>query len=295
MVKHWPGGGTGEGGRDAHYPFGSYAVYPTNNSEEHRKPFTEAAFKLDGPTGYASAVMPYYTVSWGLDVKNNQKVGNSYNEYLIKDLLRGEYEYSGVVCTDWGITADPSPDMDTFSSRCFNLENMTEAERHLLAIMNGVDQFGGNSAKAPIIEAYQIGCEKYGEEVMKQRFTLSAARLLRNIFQCGLFEDAYLDPEESAKIVGCEEFVKHGFDAQHKSVVMLKNRNNTLPLQKGLKIYSPIRSIKESRGFMRNVVPAHTEDPVTDAIIAKYGTRVQTPEEADVAIVFVASPTCKRR
>ena len=50
MVKHWPGGGTGEAGRDAHYAYGKYAVYPGNNSEEHRKPFTEAAFKLDGPT-----------------------------------------------------------------------------------------------------------------------------------------------------------------------------------------------------------------------------------------------------
>ena len=42
---------------------------------------------------------------------------------------------------------------------------------------------------------------------------------------------------------------------------------------------------------MRNVIPAHEIDPVTDAIIAKYGTRVQTPEEADVAIVFVDSPS----
>ena len=291
MVKHWPGGGSGEGGRDAHYPFGAYAVYPTNNQAEHLKPFTEAAFKLDGPTGCASAVMPYYTVSWEYDPKSTQRVGNSYNEYIIKDLLRGEYEFSGVVCTDWGITADPNPEMDSFSSRCFNLENISEAERHLIAIMNGVDQFGGNSKKAPIEEAYRIGCEKYGEEVMKHKLTLSAARLLRNIFHCGLFEDPYLDPEESAKIVGCEEFVKHGIEAQHKSVVMLKNKNNTLPLKKGLKIYSPIRKIAESRGFMRNVIPAHEEDPVTDAVIAKYGTRVATPEEADVAIVFVASPT----
>ncbi len=28
MVKHWPGGGTGEAGRDAHYAYGKYAVYP---------------------------------------------------------------------------------------------------------------------------------------------------------------------------------------------------------------------------------------------------------------------------
>ena len=41
---------------------------------------------------------------------------------------------------------------------------MTEAERCLLAITNGVDQFGGNSESGPIVEAYKIGCEKYGEK-----------------------------------------------------------------------------------------------------------------------------------
>ena len=42
MVKHWPGGGTGEGGRDAHYGFGKFAVYPGRNEAEHLAPFTEA-------------------------------------------------------------------------------------------------------------------------------------------------------------------------------------------------------------------------------------------------------------
>ena len=63
MVKHWPGGGSGEGGRDAHYGFGKYAVYPGNNFKQHFTPFTEGAFKLKGRTGMASAVMPYYTIS----------------------------------------------------------------------------------------------------------------------------------------------------------------------------------------------------------------------------------------
>ena len=64
---------------------------------EHLKPFTEAAFHLDGPTDCASAVMPYYTVSYGVDKKNGKNVGNSYSEYLIKDLLRGKYEFKGIV------------------------------------------------------------------------------------------------------------------------------------------------------------------------------------------------------
>lgn len=292
MVKHWPGGGSGEAGRDAHYAFGQFAVYPGGNEEEHLKPFTEGAFCLDGETKCASAVMPYYTVSWGYDKKNGKNVGNSYSEYIIKDLLRGKYNYQGVVCTDWGITADPNPTIEGFGSRCYGMEQFTEAERHLIAIMNGIDQFGGNSAIAPIVQAYALGCEQYGEKAMRERMELSAARLLKNIFQCGLFENPYLDPAESEKIVGCEEFVRHGFEAQHKSVVLLKNRDNCLPLKKGLKLYIPNRQIRESIGFMRWPIPARTENPVTDAVIAKYGTRVGSPEDADAAIVFVESPSC---
>ena len=85
MVKHFPGGGMGEGGRDAHYAYGKYAVYPGGNFEEHLKPFTEGAFRLTGKTGKASAVMPYYTISQGVDQENGENVGNSYNQFLIGD------------------------------------------------------------------------------------------------------------------------------------------------------------------------------------------------------------------
>jgi beta-glucosidase len=87
MVKHWPGGGSGEAGRDAHYGVGKYAVYPGNNFAMHLIPFTEGAFKLKGKTGMASAVMPYYTISYNQDTKNHENVGNGYNKYIIQDLL----------------------------------------------------------------------------------------------------------------------------------------------------------------------------------------------------------------
>ena len=291
MVKHWPGGGTGEGGRDAHYAFGEYAVYPSGNFEEHLKPFTEAAFRLDGPTKRAASVMPYYTVSWGIDTKNGRNTGNSYSEYIIKDLLRGKYAFDGVVCTDWGITGDPAPSIEGFGSRCYGMQDKTEAERHYIAIMNGVDQFGGNSDPAPILKAYRIGCREIGEEAMRARMERSAARLLRNIFQCGLFEDPYLDPERSAAIVGCEEFTRHGFEAQQKSLVLLKNQG-ALPLAKGLKVYVPNRHIGPSKSFFRTDVPARDADPLAGIRYEKYFTRVDTPEEADLALVFIESPVC---
>ncbi len=49
MIKHWPSGGPEEGGRDAHFAFGKYAVYPGNNLADHLIPFTEGALKLEGP------------------------------------------------------------------------------------------------------------------------------------------------------------------------------------------------------------------------------------------------------
>ena len=44
MVKHWPSGGPEEGGRDAHFAYGKFAVYPGNNFQMHLKTFTEGAF-----------------------------------------------------------------------------------------------------------------------------------------------------------------------------------------------------------------------------------------------------------
>jgi len=70
MVKHWPGGGPGEGGRDAHYAYGKFAVYPGNNFQTQLAPFVDGAFKLNGKTKTAAAVMPYYTISYDQDKKN---------------------------------------------------------------------------------------------------------------------------------------------------------------------------------------------------------------------------------
>lgn len=290
MAKHWPGGGTCEGGRDAHYAWGKYAVYPGNNFEAHLKPFTEGAFKLDGPTKAASAVMPYYSVPWGQDKKNGENVGNSYSEYIIHDLLRERYGYDGVVCTDWGITGDHGEGVEGFNSRCWGVEHLTEAQRHLRILMNGVDQFGGNADKAPVLEAYRLGCEKYGEPAMRKRFEESAVRLLKNTFRCGLFENPYLNPEESAALVGCEEFCQEGYEAQLKSVILLKNEKHVLPLRRGVKVYVPKRKIDATRAFFRNIAPAREFDPVPRELLERYFTVVERPEDADVGLVFIETP-----
>ena len=290
MVKHWPGGGTGEGGRDGHYNFGKFAVFPGNRLHEHMKPFTEGAFALDGPTKKAAAVMPYYTISWGQDKKYGENVGNAYSKYIISDLLRGENQYDGLVCTDWRITGKPSAQIDGFGSKCHGVEHLDEVEQHLKILMNGVDMFGGNCAPQPIIEAYKLGCERYGEEAMRRRFKESAVRILTMVFRLGLFENPYLNPEESASVIGKEEFVKAGQEAQRRSVVLLKNQKNVLPLQPGCRIYVPNRHVDGYKNFVRRWQEEEEIVPLTAEEAKDHFCLVDEPENADAAIVFVESP-----
>jgi len=288
MAKHWPGGGPCEAGRDAHYAFGKYAVYPGESFEEHLKPFKDGVFKLDGPTGKVASIMPYYSVSWNEDHVNGENVGNSYSHYIINDLLREKYGYDGVVCTDWGITDDQGADVDEFGSRCFGVEGLTVA-RHLRIIENGVDQFGGNSDIEPILKAYELGCEKHGEEWMRERFEQSAKRLLKNMFRCGLFENPYLDEVESKAVVGCKENQEAGFEAQLKSIVMLKN-NAILPMKESIKVYVPQRSIQPKKNFFRMMDEAKVMPGASRDVIEQYFDWADTMEEADAALVFVESP-----
>ena len=285
MVKHWPGGGPEEGGRDGHFGYGAYAVYPGKNIQAHMQPFTQGAFKLEGPTQMASAVMPYYTISDG----EGEAVGNGFNKYLLTDVLRGEYGYEGVICTDWGITRDVSA-VDKFEGKSWGVETMTEGERHYKAITAGVDQFGGNNAMGPVLEAYEMGVAELGEEAMRARFEASAVRLLTNIFRVGLFENPYLDVEETQSIVGNSEFMKAGFDAQLRSIVMLKNQDKTLPMQTKKKVYVPQRYIAPSTNWWGITTPEKMADAFNMEVVANYFEVVETPEEADFALVGIQSP-----
>ena len=299
MVKHWPSGGPEEGGRDAHYNYGKYAVYPGGAFETHLKPFTEGAFKLNGATGKASAVMPYYTISTGID-PSGKNVGNSNSKYIITDLLREKYAYDGVVCTDWNITYD-NMGIDKFDGKCWGVEEMTVAQRHYECLKAGVDQFGGNNDKGPVLEAYAMWVEEFGQESADARFRDSARRLLLNSFRTGLFENPYLDPAASEETVGKPEFMEKGYEAQLKSVVMVKNSDDVLPMRSyqskgepGIyrpRVYVPKRYFPQMVNFFGMVIPERWEDTFAEDLLSKYFVPVSDPSEADFAIVVIDAPT----
>ena len=285
MVKHWPGGAPCEAGRDAHYGFGKYAVYPGGNFQLHKRPFIEGAFQLHGPTRQAAAVMPYYMIPWQ---QTSENVANAYNREIITHQLRQQAHYDGVICTDWLVTADEKHP-GIHSGKPWGVESLSVAERHYKALLAGVDQFGGNTEKQPILDAYEMGVRELGKETMDNRMRQSAERLLTNMFRAGLFENPYIDLAETERVVGCSEFVREGYQAQQKSIVLLKNHNALLPIMRK-RAYIPSRYCPAYRGYWGTWVKETTTTPLPDTIISQYFEPVPTAADADIAIVFIDSP-----
>lgn len=290
MVKHWPSGGPEEGGRDGHFAYGKFAVYPGGQFETHMKPFVEGAFKLNGKTGSASAVMPYYTISYEQDTVYGENVGNGFSKYIVTDLLRERFGYDGVVCTDWGITWDEGEDPAVFAGKNWGVETLDVVERHVKVLEAGLDQFGGNNEASPVLGAFKVLSEKYGAEAARARIERSAVRLLKNIFRVGLFENPYLNPETTTAVVGKPEYMAAGYDAQLKSIVMLKN-DAVLPLAADKKVvYVPKISVPEKLNFFGYPDPAHEMYPIDRSLLEKDFVVTDDPTQADFALAFVKSP-----
>ena len=289
MAKHWPGGGPVEGGRDSHYNYGKYAVYPTGNFNLAMNGFLNGAFRLDGPTKKAGSVMTFYNVSYNQD-PSGKNVGESFSRYIVTDLLRNKYDFDGIACTDWMVTRDNSA-IDSFDGKCWGVETLTEAQRHYEILKAGVDQFGGNNDKKPVLEAFQMGYREFGIKDWEKRIRTSARRLLLPMFETGLFENPYLDPAESKKTVGNSQFMRKGYEAQVKSIVMVKNHKNTLPLRnKRLKVYIPERHYPSVKDFFGNSTKDYWGYPISKELLSRYYQVVDNPDEADFAICYIYGP-----
>ncbi|MEZ4963268.1 MAG: glycoside hydrolase family 3 N-terminal domain-containing protein [Saprospiraceae bacterium] len=260
MTKHFPGGGPQRDGLDPHFEFQKGQVYPGNNFDYHLIPF-EAAFEA----GTAS-LMPYYGVPTG---QTSEDVAMSYNKEIITGLAREKYKYDGVICTDWGLVTDAQlgPDV-VWPARAWGVEKLTEEERVLKIIEAGVDQFGGESCPQHVVSLVKKG------QLSEKRIDESVRRVLRQKFQLGLFDNPYVDVEKAVKTVGRKDFVAAGEAAQRRSITLLKNghvhKKTVLPLSANkLKIY------------VKNIDPK---------VAANYGTVVEKPEDANVAILRLQTP-----
>lgn len=240
VTKHFPGDGPVKDGYDPHSSYGKWTIYPANQFDYHVAPFQAA---IEAGT---AAIMGGYMIPMGRDV-----VGVNFSRAMITDLLRGRLGFQGVVITD------------TLRNMPWGVEHLSQKDRHRTMVLAGVDQILSDNDPSLVLECVREG------SIPEERITDSARRILRPMFQLGLFENPYVDPEKAKEIVGNEEYARAGFQAQVRSIVLLKNADGILPLPEGRRIH------------VRNIDPA---------AVSQYGTAVADPKQADYAIIKITTP-----
>jgi len=219
QMKHWPGDGAAEGGRESHTRDGAYNVFPGGQFFTHLLPFV-SCMDLPGKTETVTAAMTNFSI--GIDADGSpigrKRVASSYSPYKINTVLRGMYGWDGYILTDFGIV----------TGKNFGVEDLTPAEC-LLAIMEaGCDAFGGEGRSGQedidlAMEAYKLGVEKHGEEAMNEIMRHSTERILRTHFNVGIVDNPYLSIEKAETVPNNPEHNARGYQAILRSIVMLKN------------------------------------------------------------------------
>ena len=214
-TKHFPGGGARENGFDPHYAEGKYNVYPTPGSlaKYHLPPFQAA---IDAGT---SSVMPYYAIPSAEKsampqppLETFEQVGFAFNKGML-DLLRA-MGHQGYVNSDSGI----------LSKMAWGVAELSVPERVGKAVMAGTDIIADTNDVGSIREAFLRGL------FTTERLDEAARRLTEEMFALGLFDNPYVDPQRADEVVANEAFAVAARAAHHKSVVLMKNSDATLPL-----------------------------------------------------------------
>ncbi len=205
-AKHFVGYGASEGGRD----------YNTTNIPERQlrsvylPPF-ESAFK----NGCATVMTAFNA---------NDGIPPSGSKFLLKDILRDEWNFDGVVVSDWA-----SVTMMIRQGFCED-----EKEAALKAANAGLDM---EMESKTFIEHL----EKLIEEgkVSSQTIDNAVRNILRLKFRLGLFDAPYI-PVKTKSDIYSQIHLKEAQKAAEESFVLLKNEKNILPLSEKIKTVAVI-------------------------------------------------------
>lgn len=238
-TKHFPGGGARENGFDPHYAAGQWNVYATEGSLEayHLPPF-RAAVECG-----TSSIMPYYSKPAaaksapqkdpaGGDIPM-EPYGFAYNKYFIDDFLRKQLGFTGYINSDSGITRNMA----------WGVEMLDVPERVGFAVNHaGVDIISGIFDIEAAREAYDRAHNGYYKtHPVPEGFTAdqlvltdealdrAVTRTLTEMFELGMVDDPYRDPEEAEKTVARPADWAEAAKVHRESVVLLKN-DGPLPL-----------------------------------------------------------------
>ncbi|MDF7810808.1 glycoside hydrolase family 3 N-terminal domain-containing protein [Hymenobacter sp. YC55] len=255
-TKHFPGGGAGEGGQDPHFDWGKKEVFPGGQFANNLIPF-KAAIKAG-----TSAIMPYYSMPVGTKY---EQIAYAYNKAVIKDLLRTELGFKGIINSDTG----------PIEMMPWGAEELTITQRYHRALQAGVNLFSGTADPTELLKTVESNPDDM------PLINDSVRRLLLEKFALGLFENPYVDEAAAETIVNNPKSAARAAVALRKSIVLLRNEAKALPLKAKTKVYF------ESYQKAGNA-PATGAGEVYAAKGSSYPVEfVGTPEEADVVLLWL--------
>jgi beta-glucosidase len=205
-------------------------------------------------------------------------VPSSANTYLITDILRGQWDYDGVLVSDW----------DSFGAMVTSGVAMDDAEAAEMALEAGSDI----DMESDVFVNFLPQLVRDGR-VDEAQIDEAVRRVLHLKYDLGLFDDPYryIDAEREKNLILAAEHREAARDMARKSVVLLKNDNQLLPLDKEIKNIAVIGPLGDNQyhmnGFWRG--KGEAEDVVTllEGIKAKVSanTNVQFAEGSGLETV----------
>lgn len=198
-IKHFVGYGAAEGGRDYN---------STMISERSLRNTYFPAFKAAADAGAATLMTSFNEIDG---------IPSTGNKWLLKDVLRDEWGWDGMVVTDWNSAGE-------MIAHGFSRDLKHSAEQ---AVNAGVD-----------MDMMSYGFIQYIEELIQEGKVSEKEidRAVRNIlklkFELGLFENPYVDETLSAKVDYAPEHLAAAKESAVKSAILLQNKGNVLPLDK---------------------------------------------------------------
>jgi beta-glucosidase len=189
------------------------------------------------------------------------------NKWLLRDVLRREWNFKGFVVSDYYAIWELSHRADTHG------HHIASDKRHSaeLAVRAGVNI----ELPEPDCYSHVIGLVRQGVLQERQIDELVAPMLLCK-FRLGLFDDPYVDPPEAERVAGCEANRMIALQAARETITLLKNNNRLAPLDstrlKTIAVIGPNAHRSLLGGY--SGVPKHNVT-VLDGVKAKIGDRVK--------------------
>ena len=199
-----------------------------------------------------------------------EEVGAAFNKTLLTTLLRDTMGSTGYVNTDSGV----------LSNTGWGVESLTTAERFAKGVKAGASIFSDNNDPSQLIAAVKTGL------LTEAELNPHVSRLLTEMFNLGLFEQPYVDPDAAQASIESQDALNLQYQANLESIVLLRNETGLLPLAAGKKVYVEVFAGTRSA----------TQTAALKALLAAEPdvTVVDTVDQAEVAFVWLR-PTVFQR